>query len=172
MKAHWNHREAPHWIPDKHPAFHHGHGLHLSAKPAAQSSSCQQPWPGSLPQFCSGKHIFKIPWFWDQPGNVLAGGGGTQKSGIILPCARSEELQRHHSDQHTADAIFSPESRHKVFFLKGMAQVLVLLLCRVVTQEPGELPVQSLRGERERETPWFWARCFFGFFFFFPHIFL
>lgn len=64
---------------------------------------------------------------------------------------------------------FSPESRHKVFFLKGMAQVLVLLLCRVVTQEPGELPGQSLHGERERNTMVL-SQVFFWLFFFFSLI--
>lgn len=48
--------------------------------PWLKASSCQRPWPGSLAHCCFGKHIFKTPWFWDQPRSVLARGGSSQKA--------------------------------------------------------------------------------------------
>lgn len=127
MKASWNHREALHCIPDKHPAFHHSHGLMAftcSPSPQLKVSSCQQPWPGSLAHCCFGKHIFKTPWFWDKPRCVLARGGSTRKAvWNHAPLCHMEWWPWVMRSWH----IPSFPHMHYVFCSEGMSQALVLL---------------------------------------------
>lgn len=93
-------------------------------------SSCQQPWPRSLAHCCFRKCIFKPPWLWDQPGNVPARGGSSQKA--VWNYAPLCHMQRNTvaTPQWSALSshhLFPTVSRYKVFCSEEMAQALVLL---------------------------------------------
>lgn len=101
-------------------------------------SSCQQPWPRSLAHCCFRKCIFKPPWLWDQPGNVPARGGSSQKA--VWNYAPVPHAKEHRGNPTVISSQLTPSFPHSL-------QVQSLLLwrdgssfgapsCRVVTQYP------------------------------------
>lgn len=132
-------------------------------------SSCQQPWPRSLAHCCFSKCIFKPPWLWDQPGNVPARGGSSQKA--VWNYAPLCHMQRNTVatppwSAFSTHHLFPTDSRYKVLLWRDGSS-FGAPSCRVVTQHPHDLPgLLLLWGDHRPGGEKFWARDVFS------HIFL
>lgn len=143
MKAHCNHKEPPHGMPGKPPAFRHSRAMVFAcpSSPQLEVFYCQQPWPRSLAQRCFGKLSLQPSWFWVQPGNVLARRCSAQKGAwnyaLLCKMQKSYKGKGEWLDPSTCH-FFPPEPRHSLLLWRDGSN-FGAPLCGVAWKA-GELP--------------------------------